>query len=260
MDDSHSYCTPEQAPDEVKHLLGFILGLLRDFGISDFYLELSTRDDSKPDKFVGSDEDWAKATAVLEQCALDSGLELVPDPGGAAFYGPKISVQAKDAIGRTWQMSTIQYDFNQPHGFQLEYQGADGERHQPVMIHSAKFGSIERFIGVLTEHYAGAFPAWLSPVQVVGIPVHSDFDGYLLDVAKKLKAQGIRVEVDTSDDRMQKKIRNAQKQKVPYMLIAGAEDIAAGAVSFRFRDGTQDNGIAVDEAVERIVTAVRDRV
>jgi threonyl-tRNA synthetase len=260
MDDSHSYCTAEQAPDEVKHLLGFILGLLRDFGISDFYLELSTRDDSKPDKFVGSDEDWAKATAVLEQCALDSGLELVPDPGGAAFYGPKISVQAKDAIGRTWQMSTIQYDFNQPHGFQLEYQGADGERHQPVMIHSAKFGSIERFIGVLTEHYAGAFPAWLSPVQVVGIPVHSDFDGYLLDVAKKLKAQGIRVEVDTSDDRMQKKIRNAQKQKVPYMLIAGAEDIAAGAVSFRFRDGTQDNGIAVDEAVERIVTAVRDRV
>jgi len=259
MDDSHSYCTPEQAPDEVKHLLGFILGLLRDFGISDFYLELSTRDDTNLDKFVGSDEDWAKATAVLEQCALDSGLELVPDPGGAAFYGPKISVQAKDAIGRTWQMSTIQYDFNQPKGFGLEYQGADGERHQPVMIHSAKFGSIERFIGVLTEHYAGAFPAWLSPVQVVGIPVHSDFDSYLVDVAQKLKAQGIRVEVDTSDDRMQKKIRNAQKQKVPFMLIAGAEDIAAGAVSFRFRDGTQDNGIAVDEAVERIVTAVRER-
>jgi threonyl-tRNA synthetase len=260
MDDSHSYCTPEQAPDEVKHLLGFILGLLRDFGISDFYLELSTRDDSKPDKFVGSDEDWAKATAVLEQCALDSGLELVPDPGGAAFYGPKISVQAKDAIGRTWQMSTIQYDFNQPKGFGLEFQAADGTRQQPVMIHSAKFGSIERFIGVLTEHYAGAFPAWLSPVQVVGIPVHSDFDGYLLDVAKKLRAQGIRVEVDTSDDRMQKKIRNAQKQYVPFLLIAGAEVIAAGAVSFRFRDGTQDNGIPVEEAVERIVTAVRDRV
>ncbi|HUR13614.1 MAG TPA: threonine--tRNA ligase [Mycobacteriales bacterium] len=259
MDDSHSYCTQEQAPDEVKHLLGFILGLLRDFGISDFYLELSTRDDSKPEKFVGSDEDWAKATAVLEQCALDSGLELVPDPGGAAFYGPKISVQAKDAIGRTWQMSTIQYDFNQPKGFGLEYQAADGTRQQPVMIHSAKFGSIERFIGVLTEHYAGAFPAWLAPVQVVGIPVHSDFDGYLLDVATKLKAQGIRVEVDTSDDRMQKKIRNAQKQKVPFMLIAGAEDVAAGAVSFRFRDGTQDNGIAVDEAVGRIVSAVRNR-
>ncbi|HUR15338.1 MAG TPA: threonine--tRNA ligase, partial [Mycobacteriales bacterium] len=235
MDDSHSYCTPEQAPDEVKHLLGFILGLLRDFGISDFYLELSTRDDSKPEKFVGSDEDWAVATAVLEQCAVDSGLDLVADPGGAAFYGPKISVQAKDAIGRTWQMSTIQYDFNQPKGFGLEYQAADGTRQQPVMIHSAKFGSIERFIGVLTEHYAGAFPAWLAPVQVVGIPVHSDFDGYLLDVAQRLTAQGIRVEVDTSDDRMQKKIRNAQKQKVPFMLIAGAEDIAAGAVSFRFR-------------------------
>jgi threonyl-tRNA synthetase len=259
MDDSHSYCTQEQAPDEVKHLLGFILGLLRDFGISDFYLELSTRDDSKPDKFVGSDEDWAKATAVLEQCGLESGLELVPDPGGAAFYGPKISVQAKDAIGRTWQMSTIQYDFNQPKGFGLEYQASDGTRQQPVMIHSAKFGSIERFIGVLTEHYAGAFPAWLSPVQVVGIPVHSDFDGYLQEVAAKLTAEAIRVEVDTSDDRMQKKIRNAQKQKVPFMLIAGAEDVAASAVSFRFRDGTQDNGIPVDEAVQRIVTAVRDR-
>jgi len=259
MDDSHSYVTPEQAPAEIKHLLTFILGLLKDFGLDDYYLELSTRDDSKPDKFVGSDEDWANATAVLERCAVESGLELVADPGGAAFYGPKISVQAKDAIGRTWQMSTIQYDFNQPKGFELEYQAADGSRQQPVMIHSAKFGSIERFIGVLTEHYAGAFPAWLSPVQVVGIPVHSDYDDYLYDVAAKLKAKGIRVEVDTSDDRMQKKIRNAQKAKVPFMLIAGADDIAAGAVSFRFRDGTQDNGIPVDEAVERIVEAVRTR-
>jgi threonyl-tRNA synthetase len=208
---------------------------------------------------VGSDEDWANATAVLEQCAVESGLELVADPGGAAFYGPKISVQAKDAIGRTWQMSTIQYDFNQPKGFELEYQAADGTRQQPVMIHSAKFGSIERFIGVLVEHYAGAFPAWLAPVQVVGIPVHEDFNGYLEDVAKKLKAHGIRVEVDVSDDRMQKKIRNAQKQKVPYMLIAGADDIAAGAVSFRFRDGTQDNAIPVDDAIARIVKAVHDR-
>jgi len=259
MDDSHSYVTPEQAPAEIKHLLTFILGLLKDFGLDDYYLELSTRDDSKPDKFVGSDEDWANATAVLERCAVESGLELVADPGGAAFYGPKISVQAKDAIGRTWQMSTIQYDFIQPKGFELEYQAADGSRQQPVMIHSAKFGSIERFIGVLTEHYAGAFPAWLSPVQVVGIPVHSDYDDYLYDVAAKLKAKGIRVEVDTSDDRMQKKIRNAQKAKVPFMLIAGADDIAAGAVSFRFRDGTQDNGIPVDEAVERIVEAVRTR-
>ena len=259
MDDSHSYCTAEQAPAEIKHLLTFILGLLKDFGIDDFYLELSTRDDSKPDKFVGSDEDWATATAVLEQCAIDSGLELVADPGGAAFYGPKISVQAKDAIGRTWQMSTIQYDFNQPKGFGLEYQAADGTRQQPVMIHSAKFGSIERFIGVLTEHYAGAFPAWLAPVQVVGIPVHADFDDYLLEIATRMRKEGLRVEVDTSDDRMQKKIRNAQKQKVPYMLIAGAEDIAAGAVSFRFRDGTQDNGIPVDEAISRIVAAVRTR-
>jgi threonyl-tRNA synthetase len=259
QDDSHSYVTPEQAPAEVKHLLSFVLGLLKDFGIDDFYLELSTRDDSHPDKFVGSEEDWATATAVLEQCAIDTGLELVPDPGGAAFYGPKISVQAKDAIGRTWQMSTIQYDFNQPKGFGLEYQAADGSRQQPVMIHSAKFGSIERFIGVLTEHYAGAFPAWLAPVQVIGIPVHADFDGYLLEVAGRLKAEGIRVEVDTSDDRMQKKIRNAQRAKVPFMLIAGADDIASGAVSFRFRDGTQDNGIPVAEAVQRIVTAVREK-
>ena len=260
QDDSHSYCTPEQAPDEVKHLLSFVLGLLKDFGLSDYYLELSTRDDSKPDKFVGSDEDWATATAVLEQCAVDTGLELVADPGGAAFYGPKISVQARDAIGRTWQMSTIQYDFNQPAGFGLEYQGADGERHQPVMIHSAKFGSIERFIGVLVEHYAGAFPAWLSPVQVTCIPVHSDYNDYLFEVAARLRKEGIRVEVDDSDDRMQKKIRNAQKQKVPYMLIAGEEDIALGAVSFRFRDGTQDNGIPIEDAVARIVQAVRDRV
>jgi threonyl-tRNA synthetase len=260
QDDSHSYVTAEQAPAEIRHLLSFVLGLLKDFGITDFYLELSTRDDSKPDKFVGSDEDWVTATEVLRQAAVDTGLDLVDDPGGAAFYGPKISVQAKDAIGRTWQMSTIQYDFNQPKGFGLEYQAADGTRQQPVMIHSAKFGSIERFIGVLVEHYAGAFPAWLAPVQVIGIPVHADFDGYLLELAERLRDKGIRVEVDTSDDRMQKKIRNAQKAKVPFMLIAGAEDIAAGAVSFRFRDGTQDNGIPVDEAIERIVAAVRDRV
>jgi threonyl-tRNA synthetase len=259
QDDSHSYCTKEQAPDEVKHLLTFILGLLKDFGLDDFHLELSTRDDSKPDKFVGTNEDWVTATAVLEQCARDTGLELVPDPGGAAFYGPKISVQARDAIGRTWQMSTVQYDFNQPRGFELEYQAADGSRQQPVMIHAAKFGSIERFIGVLTEHYAGAFPAWLSPVQVVMIPVHSDYDGYLWEVAAQLKASGVRVEVDDSDDRMQKKIRNAQKGKVPFMLIAGGEDVEAGAVSFRFRDGTQDNGIPVADAVARIVEAVRSR-
>src|SRR4051812_19418037 len=260
QDDSHSYVTPEQAPDEIKHLLNFCLGLFRDFGLDDFYLELSTRDDSKPDKFVGSDEEWAVATKVLEDVATESGLELVPDPGGAAYYGPKISVQARDAIGRTWQMSTIQYDFNQPRGFELEYQGADGERHRPVMIHSAKFGSIERFIGVLTEHYAGAFPAWLSPVQVVGIPVTDEQVGYLQDVAGRLRERGIRVEVDASDDRMQKKIRAAQQQKVPFMLIAGATDAEAGAVSFRYRDGSQRNGIPVDQAVDEIVDVVARRV
>ncbi len=258
QDDSHIYCTKEQMAGELTSLLTFVLDLLRDFGLDDFYLELSTRDDS--DKFVGEMAEWEEATLALQTAADASGLELVADPGGAAYYGPKISVQARDAIGRTWQMSTIQVDFQQPKRFELEYQGEDGQRHQPVMIHRALFGSIERFLGVLVEHYAGAFPAWLAPVQVVGIPVHADFDGYLLDIAAQLKAQGIRADVDTSDDRMQKKIRNAQKQKVPFMLIAGADDIAAGAVSFRFRDGTQDNGIPVDEAVARIVAAVRDRV
>jgi threonyl-tRNA synthetase len=257
MDDSHSYVTPEQAPGEIRHLLSFVLGLLRDFGLEDYYLELSTRGES--DKFIGSDEEWANATAVLEQAAMDSGLELVPDPGGAAFYGPKISVQARDAIGRTWQMSTIQYDFNQPARFGLEYTSADGGREQPVMIHSAKFGSIERFFGVLTEHYAGAFPAWLAPVQVVGIPITDEQVPYLTDVALKLRRRGIRVEVDDSDDRMQKKIRTASKQKIPFVLLAGATDAEAGAVSFRYRDGSQRNGVPVDEAVEQVAAWVAAR-
>ncbi len=260
QDDSHSYVTPEQAPDEIKHLLNFCLSLFRDFGLDDFYLELSTRDDSKPDKFVGSAEEWATATKVLGDAAAESGLELVPDPGGAAYYGPKISVQARDAIGRTWQMSTIQYDFNQPKGFELEYVAADGSRQQPVMIHSAKFGSIERFVGLLVEHYAGAFPPWLAPVQVVGIPVAERHADYLDHVATRLKARGIRVEVDHSDERMQKKIRNAQTQKVPFMVIVGDRDVEAGAVSFRYRSGDQDNGVPVDDAIERIVEAIESRV
>jgi threonyl-tRNA synthetase len=260
MDDSHTYCTPEQAPAEITKLLNFILGLLRDYGLDDFYLELSTRDPNNTEKFIGSEDEWATATKVLEDTAVASGLELVPDPGGAAFYGPKISVQAKDAIGRTWQMSTIQYDFNQPARFELEYQGSDGERHQPVMIHSAKFGSIERFIGVLTEHYAGAFPAWLSPVQVVGIPITEEQVSYLDDVVERLRQRGIRAEVDASDDRMQKKIRTAQQQKVPFMLIAGGTDAEAGAVSFRYRDGTQRNGIPVGQAVDEIADVVARRV
>ncbi|WP_245941702.1 threonine--tRNA ligase [Vallicoccus soli] len=258
QDDSHSYVTPEQAPAEIEHLLSFVLGLLRDFGLSDYYLELSTRDDS--DKFIGSPEQWETATRVLEDVATRTGLELVADPGGAAFYGPKISVQARDAIGRTWQMSTIQYDFNQPARFGLEYQAADGSRQQPVMIHSAKFGSIERFLGVLVEHYAGAFPPWLAPVQVVGIPITDAHVPYLQDVAARLRARGVRVDVDASDDRMQKKIRNAQRAKVPFMLLAGEEDAAKGAVSFRYRSGEQKNGVPVDEAVEEVVRAVADRV
>ena len=256
QDDAHIYCTREQMAGELGSLLTFVLGLLRDYGLTDFYLELSTRD---PDKSVGTDDAWEEATAALQQVADASGLELVPDPGGAAFYGPKISVQARDAIGRTWQMSTIQVDFNLPERFDLEYAAGDGTRQRPVMLHRALFGSIERFFAVLLEHYAGAFPAWLAPVQVVGIPVHSDYDGHLHEVATRLRAQGVRVEVDVSDDRMQKKIRNAQRAKVPFMLIAGEDDVSKDAVSFRLRDGSQDNGVPVDEAVARIVAAVRDR-
>jgi threonyl-tRNA synthetase len=257
QDDSHSYVTPEQAPDEIRHLLKFVLGLLKDFGLDDFYLELSTRGDS--DKFVGSHEQWAVATEVLRDAAEGTGLELIPDPGGAAFYGPKISVQARDAIGRTWQLGTVQYDFNQPAGFGLEFVAADGSRQQPVMIHSAKFGSIERFLGLLVEHYAGAFPPWLAPVQVVGIPVAERHADYLYELAARLKAKGIRVEVDNSDERMQKKIRNAQTQKVPFMVIAGDNDIEAGAVSFRYRSGDQDNGVPLDEAIARIAEAIEQR-
>jgi threonyl-tRNA synthetase len=257
MDDSHIYCTKEQMPGELRSLLKFVLDLLADYGLSDFYLELSTRGDSE--KFIGEDWEWEEATETLRQAAVDSGLELVPDPGGAAFYGPKISVQAKDAIGRTWQMSTIQLDFNQNKRFELEYTAPDGTRQTPVMIHRALFGSIERFFGVLTEHYAGAFPAWLAPVQVVGIPITADQVGFLQDVGKALRAQGIRAEVDASDDRMQKKIRTHTTQKVPFMLLAGAKDVEAGAVSFRFRDGGQINGVPVADAVAAIAGWIERR-
>ncbi|HET6532300.1 MAG TPA: threonine--tRNA ligase [Actinoplanes sp.] len=258
QDDSHSYVTAEQAPDEIKHLLDFVLSLLRDFGLDDYYLELSTRDPGS-DKFIGTDDQWAVATKVLEDVAAESRLDLVLDPGGAAFYGPKISVQARDAIGRTWQMSTIQYDFNQPARFGLEYQAADGSRQEPVMIHSAKFGSIERFFGVLVEHYAGAFPAWLAPVQAVGIPIREDHAGYLSSFVDRLRRAGIRAEVDHSDDRMQKKIRTAQQQKIPFMVIAGDDDVAAGTVSFRYRDGSQRNGVPLDEAIAHVTEVVRSR-
>ena len=258
QDDAHIFTTIEDMRDELRKLLTFVLELLRDYGLDDFYLELSTKN---PDKYVGDDEVWETATAVLAEVAAESGLELVPDPGGAAFYGPKISVQARDAIGRTWQMSTIQVDFNLPERFELEYQGADGERHRPVMIHRALFGSIERFFAVLTEHYAGAFPPWLAPVQAVGIPITDTHVSYLDGaVGDALRAAGIRFEVDSSDDRMQKKIRNAQKQKVPFMLIAGDEDLAAGAVSFRYRDGTQKNGVPIADAVAEIRDAIERRV
>jgi threonyl-tRNA synthetase len=256
QDDAHIYCTREQMHDELAETLKFVLDLLRDYGLEDFYLELSTKD---PEKYVGDDATWEEATRTLEEVATGSGLELVPDPGGAAFYGPKISVQARDAIGRTWQMSTIQLDFNLPERFELEYTAPDGSKQRPVMIHRALFGSIERFVAVLTEHYGGAFPPWLAPVQVVGIPVAERHLDHLHAVARQLREAGVRVEVDDSDDRMQKKIRNAQLQKVPFMVIVGDQDVEAGAVSFRYRDGRQDNGVPVAEAVARVVSAVEAR-
>lgn len=259
QDDAHLYVARESIGVELTNVLNFVLDLLRDYGLTDFYLELSTKEEGNP-KFVGSNEIWEEATATLAQVATDSGLELVPDPGGAAFYGPKISVQAKDAIGRTWQMSTIQLDFNLPERFDLEYTAPDGSKQRPVMIHRALFGSIERFFGVLTEHYAGHFPPWLAPVQVVGVPVADDFSTYLHGIATELRAAGVRVQVDDSDERMQKKIRNHTLARVPYMLIAGAEDLEKDAVSFRFRDGSQINGVPRAEAIARILKDIAEKV
>ncbi|HLR57156.1 MAG TPA: threonine--tRNA ligase, partial [Beutenbergiaceae bacterium] len=256
QDDAHIFATREQMKEEIAGALQFVLDLLKDYGLDDFYLEISSKD---PEKFVGSDELWEESTDTLRAVAEESGLELVEDPGGAAFYGPKISVQARDAIGRTWQMSTVQLDLNLPELFDLEYQAADGERKRPVMIHRALFGSIERFFGVLVEHYAGAFPPWLAPVQVTCVPVADVFNDYLFDVAERLKAHGVRVEVDTSDDRFNKKIRTATKSKVPFTLIAGGEDAEAGAVSFRYRNGEQRNGVPVEEAIEIITAAINTR-
>ncbi len=256
QDDAHIYCTREQMAGELDSLLTFVLNLLRDYGLNDFYLELSTK---HPEKFVGDDKAWEEATAELRKAAMAQNLEFVLDEGGAAFYGPKISVVAKDAIGRTWQMSTIQVDFNLPERFDLEYTASDGSRQRPVMIHRALFGSIERFFGVLTEHYAGAFPPWLAPVQAIGIPVAMAFDGYLIDVMKTMRAAGIRAEVDTSDDRMQKKVRSAQMQKIPFMVIAGEDDAKVGAVSFRYRNGEQKNAIPIADAIAEIAAAIKDR-
>jgi threonyl-tRNA synthetase len=256
QDDAHIYCTKDQMMGELDSLLTFVLNLLRDYGLEDFYLELSTRN---PAKSVGSDEDWHEATEALRAAASKQSLELVMDPEGAAFYGPKISVQAKDAIGRTWQMSTIQVDFQLPQRFEMEYQAGDGSRQQPVMIHRALFGSIERFFGVLTEHYAGAFPPWLAPVQVRGIPVADAFLPYLQDVAAQMRKEGIRIDVDSSDDRMQKKVRNAQMEKIPFMMIAGEEDMNAGAISFRYRNGDQKNGVKIADAITEILGAIKNR-
>ena len=257
QDDAHIYCTKDQMLGELDSLLTFVLNLLRDYGLEDFYLELSTKN---PEKSVGADADWEAATEALRIAATKQNLELVLDPGGAAFYGPKISVQAKDAIGRTWQMSTIQVDFQLPQRFDLEYQASDGSRQQPLMIHRALFGSIERFFGVLTEHYAGAFPPWLAPVQVRGIPVADSFTPYLEEVITKMRKAGIRVDIDASDDRMQKKVRTAQLEKIPFMMIAGEEDQKAGAVSFRYRNGEQKNGISVDDAIAEVLAAVANRI
>jgi threonyl-tRNA synthetase len=256
QDDAHIYCTKEQMAGELDSLLTFVLNLLRDYGLADFYLELSTRN---PEKSVGEDSDWNEATEALRAAAMKQGLERVLDEGGAAFYGPKISVQAKDAIGRTWQMSTIQVDFQLPQRFDLEFAAADGSKQRPVMIHRALFGSIERFFGVLTEHYSGAFPPWLAPVQVMGIPVADAFNDHLVKVVKEMKAAGIRADIDLTDDRMQKKVRNAQMQKIPYMLIAGEEDVNSNAVSFRYRNGDQKNGVPIADAIAEILATIAER-
>ena len=256
QDDAHIFCTKDQMAAELDSLLTFVLNLLRDYGLQDFYLELSTKN---PEKYVGADSDWDAATETLRKAAEAQNLELILDPGGAAFYGPKISVQAKDAIGRTWQMSTIQVDFQLPQRFEMEYQASDGSRQRPVMIHRALFGSIERFFGVLTEHYAGAFPPWLAPVQVMAIPVADAFAPYLQEIVTQMRSEGIRAEIDLSDDRMQKKVRNAQVEKIPFMLIAGEEDQKNRAVSFRFRDGSQKNGVPISEAIDEILQTIKER-
>ncbi|PKI92981.1 threonine--tRNA ligase [Actinomycetales bacterium SN12] len=255
QDDAHIYVTQDQVREELATNLNLVLTLLRDYGLNDFYLELSTNEEGN-DKFLGDPEQWTTAIDTLREVALESGLELVADPGGAAFYGPKISVQARDAIGRTWQMSTIQLDFNQPERFELEYTGPDGQKHRPVMIHRALLGSVERFFAILLEHYAGDFPLWLAPVQVMGVPVADQYGEYLDGVVAQLREAGVRADVDHSDDRMQKKIRNHTTAKVPVILIAGEQDRAAGTVSFRFRDGSQENGVPVADAGSRIRSAI----
>jgi len=259
QDDSHLFVTPEQLEDEAGRVLEFVLTMLRDFGLTEFELELSMRDDEKS-KWIGDEEHWAMATDALRRVAQASGLKLTEVEGEAAFYGPKIDLKTKDALGRTWQLSTVQIDFNLPERFGLEYTGPDGEKHRPVMIHRALFGSAERFFAILLEHYAGAFPVWLSPVQVIGIPVAEEFADYLDGIVDRLRAAGVRAEVDHSADRMQKKIRTHTTQKVPIQLIAGEQDRSQGTVSFRFRDGSQTNGVPVDEAVDRILRAVSDKL
>ena len=258
QDDAHLFVTEEQMEQELTSVLKFVLDLLRDYGLNDFYLELSTRDPENP-KFVGDDALWERATATLSKVAENSGLTLVPDPGGAAFYGPKISVQARDAIGRTWQMSTIQLDFNLPERFDLEFVGSDGDRHRPIMIHRALFGSIERFFGVLTEHYAGHFPPWLAPVQAVCVPIADEFGEYLEAFAKDLRNESVRIEVDHSDNRMQKKIRDHTMAKVPFIILAGGRDVENGTVAFRYRDGSQENDISLEDAKAKILSAINEK-
>ena len=255
QDDSHLFVTEDQLETEATRVLEFVISMLRDFGLDDFELELSMRDDEKS-KWIGSDEFWEYSTNALRNVAVASGLKLTEVPGEAAFYGPKIDLKTRDAIGRTWQLSTVQVDPNLPERFGLEYTGPDGEKHRPIMIHRALFGSVERFFAILLEHYAGAFPVWLAPVQVVGIPVADDFAPYLDEIVTRLRERGVRAEVDHSADRMPKKIRTHTTQKVPLQLIAGEQDRSAGTVSFRFRDGSQTNGIPVDEAIEKIVAAI----
>ena len=250
QDDAHIFCTPEQMPAELESLLGFVLDVLGEFGLDDFFLELSTRPE---DKAIGADADWDEATEALQAAAAAKGLEVVPDEGGGAFYGPKISVQARDAIGRTHQMSTIQLDFQEPKRFGLEYVGADNARHTPIMIHRALFGSVERFMAILIEHFAGALPTWLAPEQVRVLPISDEHDPYARRVAEALSSRGARATVDPAAEALNGRVRRAKLQKVPYVLVVGSDDVAAGTVGVNRRGATSpERGVPLERFVAEL--------
>jgi threonyl-tRNA synthetase len=257
QDDSHIFCTEEQAADEIASLLDFVMSVLRAFGFHDFTANLSTKD---PQKYVGTDEAWDHATDALRRALEKYGLEYKIKEGDAAFYGPKIDIDVKDAIGRTWQLSTIQYDFNLPERFELEYVGADNARHRPIMLHRALFGSVERFFGVLLEHYAGAFPTWMAPLQARVLPVAESHEGYADEVAARLRSEGMRVDVIDSSDQLGKRIRAAKLDKIPYVLVVGDSDVAATTLGVNPRGGEVERDVPLDEFVRRVNAEIAEQL